>query len=167
MESNSASVFSIRQATRDDLDLLLAWRRAMFLDMGTADAAQLDAALPRFAEWLCAQWAREDRCRALLGEVDGTPVTCAIVWIYDWYPGARDTSTRRGYILNVYTLPAWRRHGFADRLVQAGVAWLRERGIRSVSLHASAQGQSVYARQGFRALPLHEMALRLDEDVPQ
>jgi ribosomal protein S18 acetylase RimI-like enzyme len=153
---------AIRRATEADLALLLEWRKAMMRDMGHEDDAQMAAALPCFAAWLREHMAQPARCAAFIGEATGTPAACAIAFIYDWYPGLGDASTRRGYILNVYTAPEWRRHGFAAQLTTACVTWLRAQGIRTVLLHASAQGQPVYARQGFVASGLQEMVLRIE-----
>jgi GNAT superfamily N-acetyltransferase len=54
-------------------------------------------------------------------------------------------------LLNVYTEPAWRRRGIAERLVRAAVAWAAERGASGVVLHAAAEGRALYERLGFEA----------------
>jgi len=154
-------VLTIRQAACEDVPRLLAWRKAMFLDMGQGAEAEIDASLPVFAAWLEGMMAQPGRLAAFLGEAEGEPRACAIAWIYDWFPRTTDTSSRRGYIFSVYTLPDWRGRGFARRLVQQCLDWLRERGIHSAGLHASAQGLSIYAREGFHPPLLQEMTLRI------
>jgi predicted GNAT family acetyltransferase len=61
-------------------------------------------------------------------------------------------------LLNVYTQPAWRRRGIAERLVREVLAWAAARGVSSVVLHASAAGRRLYERLGFAAT--NEMIFR-------
>jgi len=157
-------VLTIRPAAHDDIVLLLEWRRAMMRDITNCDEAQIAASLAAFTSWLEGMMAQPGRLAAFIGVVDDEPCACAIVWVHEWYPGLGDTSTRRGYILNVYTEPAWRRRGFACLIVRQCVEWLGEQGIRIVSLHASAHGQSVYENQGFRTPSMPEMSLRIGPD---
>jgi ribosomal protein S18 acetylase RimI-like enzyme len=67
--------------------------------------------------------------------------------------------TREGYLLNVYTRPAWRGRGVASALVDAAVADARALGLARIRLHATAEGQPVYAAAGFRPRT-DEMELR-------
>jgi GNAT superfamily N-acetyltransferase len=57
--------------------------------------------------------------------------------------------SRRGNILNVYTLPSFRRQGIARRLIEVALNWCRANGIRNVILHASDEGQPLYKSLGF------------------
>ena len=154
--------FTIRCGTTADSVLLLAWREAMMRDMGNTNDERIATAIAAFSPWLAARIGQSERFVALIGECDGTPVACAMVMIHDHFPGLRDIVAQRGYIFNVYTHPRWRRRGYAGQLVQACVNWLRERGIHSVSLHASQQGQSVYARLGFHAPGMPEMVCGIE-----
>jgi GNAT superfamily N-acetyltransferase len=63
------------------------------------------------------------------------------------------------WVLNVYTEPAYRRRGLAKVVLQTMIGWCREQGFRSVSLHASDAGRSLYESLGFR--PTSEMQLVL------
>ena len=63
-------------------------------------------------------------------------------------------------VLSVWTDPAHRRQGLATQVVQAMLDWCRARGIRRVTLHASAEGRRIYERLGFRAT--NEMRLEMD-----
>lgn len=162
MPTTSKEQFTIRQGTMTDYALLLSWREAMIRDIGHTDTEQITVSLTAFAPWLTAQFAQPEQFIVYIGECDGTPVSCAMVLIHHWFPGLRDTTAQRGYIFNVYTLPSWRRHGYAALLVQSCVDWLATRGIHTVSLHASTQGQPVYARLGFHAPGEPEMTRKIE-----
>jgi GNAT superfamily N-acetyltransferase len=76
-------------------------------------------------------------------------------------PQPGDTTGREGYIMNMYTDPAWRGRGVASLMVRAILDFARAAGVRQVHLHASPQGRSVYERAGFVALAT-EMGISLD-----
>ena len=155
---------TIRLAAREDIPLLIRWRKAMMQDITKADEAKIAGSLAEFTPWLQGMMAQPGRLAAFIGEVEGEPCACAIVWVHEWYPGLADKSTRRGYLFNVYTEPAWRLRGFAGRVVRQSVVWLREQGVGIVALHASEYGQSIYAREGFKPPNMPEMTLRIEQD---
>jgi ribosomal protein S18 acetylase RimI-like enzyme len=68
---------------------------------------------------------------------------------------------RRGYILNVYVEPSFRRRGHARRLMQQACEEGQRRGINYVILHATDQGRPLYERLGWT--PTAELALSLPD----
>ena len=56
-----------------------------------------------------------------------------------------------GWIGALGVVPRARRRGLGAALTEACVAWLRERGARTVLLHATDAGRPVYERVGFEA----------------
>ena len=71
----------------------------------------------------------------------------------------RDPEPRRAWIVNMYTEPPHRRRGLARRLMEAMLAWCRDRGMRSLYLHASDEGRPLYEGLGFQ--PTNEMRIAL------
>jgi GNAT superfamily N-acetyltransferase len=63
-------------------------------------------------------------------------------------------------ILNVYTERELRKRGIARQVMLAILAWVKERGFRSVNLHASDEGRALYEKLGFSAT--NEMRLKFD-----
>jgi GNAT superfamily N-acetyltransferase len=68
-------------------------------------------------------------------------------------------SQRRGNLLNVYTVAAFRRRGLARQLMKAVLDWCRENKIDTIILHASPDGRRLYESLGFA--PTNEMRIRL------
>jgi GNAT superfamily N-acetyltransferase len=58
---------------------------------------------------------------------------------------------RQGLIVNVFTEPEWRRRGLARLLMEEILAWSREKGLESLTLHASDDGRALYQQLGFIA----------------
>jgi ribosomal protein S18 acetylase RimI-like enzyme len=142
----------------DDLPVIIAQRRAMFLDMKRHPAGKIDKTMPAFTEWLVPRLASGE-ARVWLAVVDGRPVGGAMTWIYGWFPQVSNPTGRIGYILNVYVEPTWRGRGLARLLTRTCLDYLRSQGIRRVTLHASDEGRRLYESLGFAAT--REMRLDL------
>ncbi len=139
---------TIRRGTLDDLAHILHHRRTMFEDMRMGTAGSLDAMDAAGEPWLRAQLAAGNYL-AWFAEVDGSVVAGVGLLVMDWMPGPLDPSTRRAYVANVYTEPAYRGQGLATRLMRTLLAYCHEQGFPSVSLHASQFGRPLYEGLGF------------------
>jgi GNAT superfamily N-acetyltransferase len=149
----------IRRAGVEDLEHVLQHRRAMFEEMGHADASALEwmeeasrayfEAAVRSGTY-CA-WMAEDGERQVVGGGG--------VLIAEWpgFPGEK--LAKRAWILNMYTQPRPRRCGVAKRLMETMLEWCRLEGFGTVWLHASDAGRRVYEELGFQAS--NEMKLKL------
>ena len=141
----------IRMATADDAAIIATHRVTMFADMGTlppgaaeplhaASTAYLAEAIGReYFAWLaCADGQVVGGCGMQLRTILPRPSRGGAI------------SAVEGIILNVYTEPAWRRRGIAERLVRACIDWARSRGVERIVLHASSDGRALYEKLGFR-----------------
>ena len=153
--------FCIRLASPADAQVIALHRARMFQDMGelTGPAfevlraraeARLVGMLQRgeYVGWLGSPADRPDevaggvgvQLRQVLphpGRVPEGEVTVA--------------EGRHAIVLNVYTEPAWRRHGLAEQLMRHLLAWARQERLDRLVLHASAEGRQLYERLGFVA----------------
>jgi GNAT superfamily N-acetyltransferase len=162
--------FTLRRATSRDAAILSELRAALFDEIGrhsaaaAATASASDAvAPPAFASTCVAAFTRlldADLARAWLAETDdGERVGTAVLLLFPRLPTPALAPEREGYLLNVFTRPAWRGQGVAGALVCAAVAEARALGLARVRLHTTAAGEPVYASAGFR-LRSDEMELR-------
>jgi GNAT superfamily N-acetyltransferase len=150
--------FAIRRASSDDIETLVAHRRAMFVDMGYSDEAALNAMAARCHPWLLAKMSRGEYLAWLATAPDGSIAAGAGLWLMDWIPHMVGNGSR-GNILNVYTEVAFRGRGLAGELMKAAVEWCRSHGVDVVVLHASPDGRRLYEAMGF--MGTNEMRLRL------
>ena len=79
-------------------------------------------------------------------------------------PSIRALKGRSAYVMNMYTLPAWRRRGIAGELLKRLVNHARTNGCRHISLHTMPGARGVYERVGFKATD-NEMRLNLNSDA--
>ena len=157
--------FTIRLATAADAAIIAFHRARMFQDMDELPGPAFELlraqsetfladALPRgeYVGWLAAPAAQPEEVAGGAG-VQLRKVMPHPVPISDGKVGV--ARGRHGIVLNVYTEPAWRRHGLAEQLMRHVLAWAREQRLDRLVLHASAEGRRLYQRLGF--VPTNEM----------
>lgn len=151
--------FHFREAGIEDLHHLLHHRRAMFEEMGFQDTLVLDRVDQASTEYFN-QALRDGTYKAWLAQDANEQVVAGGgIAMASWpgFPG--ETLAQRAWILNMYTEPAARRKGVANRLLELMIQWCRKRGLSTVSLHASSAGRPLYESLGFQ--PTNEMRLKL------
>jgi ribosomal protein S18 acetylase RimI-like enzyme len=139
---------------------IMVHRREMFRDMGFTDESALRAmverSLPQVEKLLAT-----DEYRGWLAEAPNGQIVAGaglhISYLLS-HPNAPN-DVRRAYVYNVYVAPEYRRKGVARRLMDEVIAHCRAEKIRTVWLHASDEGRSLYEKMGF--LPTNEMKLVL------
>jgi len=128
-----------------------AHRRAMFAAMGSTPASILDAMSRNFEPWV-ARMITEGKYTGWITQDGARPVASAGLLVLDWPPHPLDlTGEHRGYLLNVYVDPDYRRRGLAHAVVDRCLAEAHRRGLRVVALHSSDAARSIYEALGFRA----------------
>jgi GNAT superfamily N-acetyltransferase len=148
-------MFPTRRATTADASLIASHRRAMFEAMRLGDPEVLDEISRAFEPWLRPRLAA-GRYNGWITSDQDIPIASAGLLILDWPALPRDPSgTERGYLLNIFVEPEYRRRGLARSLVKFCLAEARRRNIRVVTLHASQEGRPLYESLGFK--PSNEM----------
>jgi GNAT superfamily N-acetyltransferase len=159
---NMASDFTIREAARSEVAIVLHHRWAMFRDMGQGTADEL-ARMVNNAEPVLARALDDGSYRHWLAvDASGRVVGGGGVLLCPWPANPKDACTERAMILNVYTEPEFRRQGVARRIVETILRWIRARGLRSANLHASDEGRVLYEKLGFVAT--NEMRLKFEDE---
>jgi predicted acetyltransferase len=70
---------------------------------------------------------------------------------YRQMPGNfKNPSGRWGYIMNMYTIPKFRRKGVCKGILNELVSESRKKGITALELHATRAGEVVYRQNGFQ-----------------
>jgi GNAT superfamily N-acetyltransferase len=153
---------TIRQATVDDIPDLVLLRRVMCEGMGWDDPAKLDVMGQAASVYFGQAIPAGDFCGWLAVTPTGDVVGTGGVIIDRHIPTPANPSGKVGYILNIATIPSYRRQGIARRILQMILAWLREQGIQRASLHTSDAGRSLYESLGFEPVP-NEMRLEIGQ----
>lgn len=139
-----------RTATAADAATITHHRHRMFVDAGRRDNPVLHVMSQHFEPWVV-RMINEGKYLGWLTEDDGKVVAGAGLLLLDWPPHPLDPrSSQRGYLLNVYVEPEYRRRKLASHLIEYALAEARRRKIRVVSLHSTDEGRPLYESNGFR-----------------
>ncbi len=150
---------TFRKAQLSDLDLLVQTRLAV---LRAANELPPDTPLP----------AIERQSRAYYADALSSHTHTAYLvfegahWVgaggisyYRVMPTVDNPSGRKGYYMNLYVSPPYRRQGICTKLLDLLTADAHARGVTFLTLEATAMGRPVYERYGFHPMP-HEMKLR-------
>ena len=110
-----------------------------------------DAFVARCTAWMRERLAPGSSWHCLVAEHDGALVGHVWLEVMDKVPnpGANEPE-RHVYLTNLYVRPA-ARGGLGSALLEAALAWCRERGADTVMLWPSEKSRTLYARYGFAA----------------
>lgn len=158
---DAAFELRVRTANVDDIETLAAHRVSMFLELGEIAesecerfhanvVAYLATAVPsgEYRGWL-AEVVHPDTTRGSLAGGAGVLLRTMVPRPIPGIEGG--SSGPEALVLNVYTAPAWRRHGVAATLMRHILAWANDLAIPRLVLHASPMGRPMYEKLGFVA----------------
>jgi GNAT superfamily N-acetyltransferase len=95
-----------------------------------------------------------------VAEVDDAIVSTSGLCFSKIIPGFSLLDGRVAYIMNIYTLPDWRKKGIGKQVFHHILEAAKARNYKRVLLHATEDGRPVYEKFGFKATH-DEMELRL------
>jgi GNAT superfamily N-acetyltransferase len=149
---------TLRSATIQDLPVIVELKLAMFAEAGLSEqlADQATAIIRQDYQQLYA----ENRARHYVVEQDGVIVAMTGAFLKSDLPFSYYKTPVYGFIGDVYTRPIHRGQGFARRLNQHALGWLKTRGASMVRLLATEAGRPLYEALGFK--PSGEMVLYFD-----
>ena len=140
-----------RTVTAADAAIVTAHRRAMFAAMGRTQESILDAMSRNFETWVT-RMIVEGKYAGWITENDALPIASAGLLVLDWPPHPLDPACEhRGYMLNVFVEPEYRKRGLAHALVDLCLTEAHRRRVRVVALHSSDAARPVYESFGFRS----------------
>jgi len=142
-------VFTIRRATFEDVEMLVQLRSALLQSTGNI---QNEAEKETVAQANRAYFVRTlptKKFLAWVAEVNSQIVGSSGLVFFERPPMHGNLSGQEAYIMNMYTLPAWRSQGVATALFQTILAFLKEAGIKRIWLHTTEAGRRLYEKHGF------------------
>lgn len=146
MEARAAdSGLEVWPVATGDLELICRHREEMFRDAGD-DEATLRAMTEHFRTWLEPRLADGSYLGYTL-RCDGTVAAGVGLMLIDWPPHPRHpTADKRGYILNLYVEPEYRRRGLGHQLMALAEEELARRGATLLILHATEKARPLYSQ---------------------
>jgi GNAT superfamily N-acetyltransferase len=151
--------FKLSYAGEDDVDLLLAHRQGMWLDIHPEQKREVKSSDRRTRGWIKKQLAEGRLIGFIARTSEGKVAGSGCVWLREEQPRPTSKGFVVPYLMSMYTEKRFRRQGVAKLIVRRAVRWSRDRGYERLVLHASKEGRPLYEKLGFE--PSTEMRLRL------
>jgi len=147
----------IRKSNPIDLNTIIQLKLRMFSDAGLSGLLNKDAAEIIEREYI--KMNKQDRIKHFVIELDNEIVGCAGGFIKDDIPYCFYEAPYYGFIGDVYIRPEYRRNGYARRLTEEVVAWLKSKEVKMIKLLATPEAKRLYESIGFSKTD--EMILRI------
>ena len=96
-----------------------------------------------------------------VAEADGTIVATSGLIFFQKPPSERNLTGLEAYLLNMYTVPAWRRQGIATKLLQNLMACAKQRQAHRIWMYATQDGRPIYEQAGFVPKRRHTLEMEL------
>lgn len=146
----SATEIQIRMAEEADIPALCRLRLAYFdEEFGALPQEQLSAISAQLPAYFAEHLGRD--CLVAAAESpEGVLVANAILMISEKPANPFFPNGRTGYVLGVFTEPAYRGKGIATRMMQLIQNIAKARSLDQVTLSASDMGKRIYEKIGFR-----------------
>jgi GNAT superfamily N-acetyltransferase len=91
----------------------------------------------------------DNSCISVIARCDGAVAGIGSVHIREMPGNVKNPSGKWGYIMNMYTVPEFRRKGICKGIVNALVEKASGYGVTGFELHATPDGEMVYKQEGF------------------
>lgn len=136
-----------QKAGIEEIDILIKLRKAQLIDEGQSKKQNIDGELHVFF----ASSMGSESLVEWIAEEEGEAIASAAVLFVSFPPSFNFPTNLKGYVTNMYTLPAFRGRGIATALLGKLVEEARSRGANHLWLGASEMGRPVYEKFGFQA----------------
>ncbi len=91
----------------------------------------------------------DNTCISFIAKCDGIVAGIGSVHLREMPGNFKNPSGKWGYIMNMYTLPSFRRKGVCKNILNLLVEEGKKYGITAFELHATKEGEKVYSQEGF------------------
>ncbi len=139
----------IVKASIDDMELLMEWRMRVLHEVFSVPADDTMAKLEAQNRTYYQTSLPADGHIACFAYKGDTIVGCGGVCLYQEMPSPDNENGKCAYLMNIYTLPEYRRQGIGKCIVNWLISEAKQRGSTKIFLETSESGKSMYRKLGF------------------
>ena len=156
-----SSVVSIRRASLEDVERLVDLRLALERESGHLTQEAMLAEVRRATRQYFLEALPAEAILVWVAEADGTIVATSGLIFFQKPPSERNLTGLEAYLLNMYTVPVWRRQGIATTLLQTLMVCAKQRQAHRIWMYATRDGRPIYERAGFVPKRRHTLEMEL------
>ncbi len=141
--------FEIKDAGLDDLESLMEWRETVLRDVFSVDNETDMSTLMEENRRYYKKALTDGSHSAAFVYADGQIVGCGGLCCYSEMPSPDNLNGKCAYLMNIYTVPEYRRNGIAQELVTRFIKQAQDNGVSKIYLEASDGAVNMYRKLGF------------------
>ncbi len=145
-------MYSLRKATLNDSDVLIDFRIIFLKEIQESPPPKEIETFKKSLKEFFLDKMRSNEFIAWLAELDNDIIATSGLSFLQKPPHFINMTGKFAYIMNMYTKPEWRRKGIGSALLEKLFEEIKNRGIRSIVLHATPSGKPLYEKFGFREI---------------
>lgn len=140
---------TIRRATLGDVEALTSLRLALLREIGNIPDEARAATLVAATRHYLLRKLGTGEFIAWVADVSGQLVATSGLVFFERPPDAGNPAGLDAYLMNMYTVPDWRRRGLARALLDEAIQFTRRSTARRIWLRATEGGEPIYRQAGF------------------
>ncbi len=137
----------IKRAEIEDLSLVVKLKMDMFTEVGSVAFLRENAERQIYETYK--ELYQAGKCCHYLAYENDRVIACGGAVIKEDIPFCFFKTPMYGYIVDVYCIPEKRRNGYASRITEEVLNWLKDKGVHTVKLKPSTVGKHLYEKFGF------------------
>ncbi|MFX1468136.1 MAG: GNAT family N-acetyltransferase [Promethearchaeota archaeon] len=143
-------MYTIRKANINDIDKLIDFRIEFLKEVQNPPPNMEMEIFQKFLRDFFLEKMKFNEFIAWLAEFDNKIIATSGLSFLQKPPHFINISGNFAYIMNMYTIPEWRRKGIGVALLEKLLEEIKKKGIQDVVLHATPYGKPLYEKYGFR-----------------
>ena len=137
------------KATADDVTILAEYRIRFAIELkGERPPEAINDLRQQLTEYFSEATAN-DTCISFIAKIGNDVAGIGSVHIHHMPGNFKNPSGRWGYIMNMYTVPQFRRQGISSRILEKLIEAGKQAGVTAFELHSTKTGEPVYLKNGF------------------
>ncbi|MFZ4798030.1 MAG: GNAT family N-acetyltransferase [Bacteroidia bacterium] len=141
--------FTYHKATIDDISALVDNRILFALELSEGQNEETIELLRNQMNKYFSKATVDNTCISFIAKCDEVVAGIGSVHLRDMPGNFKNPSGKCGYIMNMYTVPSFRRNGICKNILNLLVEEGKKYGYNAFELHATKEGEKVYVQEGF------------------
>jgi GNAT superfamily N-acetyltransferase len=142
-------MFTYHKAGPEDIQTLVHYRILFALELTGEQPHEAIESLRNQMTIYFAKATADESCISFMAMCNGEVAGIGSVQFREQPGNFKNPSGKWGYIMNMYTVPEFRRRGISTKILELLLKEGRNKGVTAFELHATRAGEPVYQKNGF------------------